>query len=157
MNDKLYAVLEKVAKNKAGYVILYVIYQINEFFKKCRNYFVKDAEISVTYVSWLNDSGEYQRTPDSFNVYITSKGHCESLFSNIDFSEASRLLDLLKKDNKAVLLECSVGLGTSSVKIPPWAKQMLIEQLEKIIGETKDSRERYEKWMEESDDEQRDI
>jgi hypothetical protein len=65
MNEKF---LEKMAKSKLGYAVLFVVYKIVCFVNYVRDYFVKDAEVVVYYVTWKDENGDYRRIPDSFNI-----------------------------------------------------------------------------------------
>lgn len=139
--------LEKMAKSKLGYAALFVVYKIVCFVNYVRDYFVKDAEVVVYYVTWKDENGDYRRIPNSFNIYITSKRRCESLFGEVDFDEASRLIELLKQDDKPLSLEMGAGLGTTSLYIPSWAKHQIIEELEEVIEETAEDRAAFKAYM----------
>lgn len=96
------------------------------------NYFRKDAYIHIDYI-YDSINGELIKNKDSFQIYVCQKGKCQSMFSRIDWREAKRILETLKNSTGSVQLFMGVGIGTSDLIIPKWAKSKLIEQLEKEI------------------------
>ncbi|PLR99528.1 hypothetical protein [Bacillus sp. T33-2] len=96
------------------------------------NYFKKQVDLHINYVHERID-GELIKNKDSFNIYICRFGKCHSLFSPITWSEVKKVLSTLESSKGKVLLTMRVGLGESSIMIPKWAKQPLIEKLKKEL------------------------
>ncbi|KMK75442.1 hypothetical protein [Alkalihalobacillus pseudalcaliphilus] len=148
-NGKLYKFLEKVAENKAGYVLLLCIYKLQCAFTFIKNYFKRDAFIEVQYC-YYGQVGDQKKTkfPDSFNIYVIEKGNCTSLFNKIDFSEAERIAKLLTEDKDKLKLEIGLGMGTSYIIIPKWAKKRLSDELFEVVENTREMVQDYKKWAE---------
>ncbi|WP_096436527.1 hypothetical protein [Alteribacter populi] len=145
-DGKLWRFLERIAKNKTGHSVLTVIYRTWERVNRIVNYFRKDASVFVQYVHYMDNYGNHRKYPDSFNIHICAKGKCQSLWGSADFTEAQKIVDFLRADKKKAVIEMSAGMGTTSILIPKWAKQTVIDELLKVIEETKQDVEDYRKW-----------
>ena len=108
------------------YILRFIIY-LTWRIERIINYFKKDVWVQVDYIN-----GPESKEPDSFNIYIIQRGRAESLWGKIDWNEHGRLIEVLKKSKKHVQLEMRVGMGTTTLFIPKWAKSKIVKELEKI-------------------------
>lgn len=95
-------------------------------------FFKKEAYLHIDYVHEIKDGKPY-KSKDRFQIYICQWGKCKSLFSDIEWAEADKVLKVLETSKGKVLLSMRVGMGVSNLEIPKWAKKKLIEELRREL------------------------
>lgn len=133
MEQKIKRFLSNAMKNKAFAFIVRSVIHIIWRFERFVGYFKKDVSVHANYIHYMDEeTGEYMKKPDSFRIYIIQKGKAERHWSEIDWEERERIIELLTTAKRHVQLDMKVGMGTSSLFIPKWAKGKIVKELEKI-------------------------
>lgn len=96
---------------------------------RIREYFKREAKVHINYYHEFID-GKAIKVEDSFKIYICQFNSCKGLIGEIDWNEVSTIITTLKEANGDVILAMNVFGGETTLLIPKWAKQSIINQLE---------------------------